>query len=103
MRVEAEVRARLESGEPKQVQVAEALCMSSRQLQRKLAEEDTSFVEILKNIRYQLACDYLKDPTRSITDISLTLGFRDQSNFASAFKRWHGSSPSQYRNEISQE
>ncbi|NIB43848.1 AraC family transcriptional regulator [Pseudomaricurvus alkylphenolicus] len=99
VRVEAEIRRLLDQGEPKQKQIAESLCMSSRQLQRRLAEEGVSFVDILRQVRHQLAKELLAGSNRSVTDISLTLGFSDQSNFASAFKRWQGCSPSEYREQ----
>lgn len=99
VKVEAKIRSKLESGEPKQIEIAAALHISPRQLQRKLAQEGTSFVNILKEVRHQLAKQYLKDAERTVTDISLSLGFRDQSNFASAFKRWEGCSPSKFREQ----
>jgi len=99
VKVEAQIRSKLESGEPKQIEIAKVLHISPRQLQRKLADEETSFVEILKKVRHQLAKQYLREVERTITDISLSLGFRDQSNFSSAFKRWEGCSPSKFREQ----
>ncbi|MAZ86339.1 MAG: hypothetical protein CL693_01740 [Cellvibrionaceae bacterium] len=84
-------------GEPRQNEVARRLHLSTRQLQRKLAQEDTSFVKLLGNIRHKLACSYLTGGEDSISEISAKLGFVDQSNFSSAFKRWEGCSPRQYR------
>ncbi len=82
---------------PKQQDIAEALNLSVRQLQRKLAAQNTSFAQLLQQTRHQLAKEYLANPSRSIVEISLNLGFSDQSNFASAFRRWQGVSPSTYR------
>ena len=39
----------------------------------------------------------LQDPTRSIEQISETLGYRDVSQFSKQFKRWMNLSPSAYR------
>jgi len=97
LQVENQIRHRLKMGEPKQQEVAEALHLSVRQLQRKLSAQDTSFAQLLQEIRHQLAREYLADPNRSIVEISLSLGFSDQSNFASAFRRWEGVSPSEFR------
>lgn len=79
-----------------QEQVANRLNMSVRNLHRKLAEEDTSFKNLLDTIRQDLALRYLKS-AMSISDITYSLGFVDQSSFSRAFKRWTGQSPSQYR------
>ncbi|BFM16183.1 AraC family transcriptional regulator [Maricurvus nonylphenolicus] len=97
LHVENEIRHRLQSGEPKQQDIADALHLSVRQLQRKLAANDTSFAQLLQEIRHQLAKEYLADSTRSIVDISLSLGFSDQSNFSAAFRRWEGVSPTEFR------
>lgn len=79
-----------------QEQVANRLNMSVRNLHRKLAEEETSFKNLLDTIRQDLALRYLKS-AMSISDITYSLGFVDQSSFSRAFKRWTGQSPSQYR------
>lgn len=97
LHVENEIRHRLQSGEPKQLDIADALHLSVRQLQRKLASQNTSFAQLLQEIRHQLAKEYLADSTRSIVDISLSLGFSDQSNFSAAFRRWEGVSPTEFR------
>ncbi len=78
--------------------IAKRLNMSVRNLHRKLADEETSFKTILDNIRRDLALRYLKN-NMSISDITYSLGFVDQSSFSRAFKRWTGQSPSQYRKE----
>ncbi len=97
LQVENEIRHRLQDGEPKQNDIAEFLHLSVRQLQRKLAAQNTSFAQLLQEVRHQLAKEYLADSKRSIVDISLSLGFSDQSNFSAAFRRWEGVSPSQFR------
>ncbi len=99
LRVEAELlRILTEShSEPRQVDVASNLHFSTRQLQRKLADEGTSFVKLLGGVRHKLACSYLAGGGETIADVSVRLGFVDQSNFASAFRRWEGCSPREYR------
>lgn len=76
--------------------VAKRLNMSVRNLHRKLTEEETTFKVLLDNIRRDLALRYLKN-NLSISDITYSLGFVDQSSFSRAFKRWMGQSPSQFR------
>jgi len=79
--------------------VAEKLNMTSRTLRRRLAAENSSYQEILAELRYQLARDYLSTSSLPLEEISLLLGYSAPGNFTHAFKRWHGSSPRQYRQE----
>lgn len=88
---------KLPDGPPGQQQVASALCMSSRTLQRKLQEEGTSFKELLQDTRMQLAGKYLRSPGRSVVETAYLLGFSEPSTFSRAFKRWSGQSPADYR------
>jgi AraC-like DNA-binding protein len=48
--------------------------------------------------KLERAAELLRDGTQSITAISLALGFCSTQHFATAFKRQHLLSPSQYRN-----
>jgi AraC-like DNA-binding protein len=79
--------------------LAGALGMSARTLQRRLQEQGTSVVELLREVRKELACVHLRDKTLSITEIGFLLGFEDSSGFARAFRRWTGRSPSEYREQ----
>ena len=79
--------------------VAKAMGISERTLRRRLAEEDCSFQQLLTEIRVRLANVYLDNPELSILDIALLLGYSDQSAFSSAFKNWHGITPSAWQKE----
>jgi AraC-like DNA-binding protein len=87
----------LTSGEPSDDALAAAMCMSSRTLQRKLADLGWSYRNLLMTVRYELALRYLDDPVKTVTDITFLLGFSEQSAFTRAFKRWSGKSPTEYR------
>ncbi|MFV0477328.1 MAG: AraC family transcriptional regulator [Parahaliea sp.] len=91
----------LPDGPPSQVRVADALHVSTRTLQRKLQEENTSFVELLGEARLALARKYLRNPQRSVVETAYLLGFSEPSTFSRAFKRWTGQSPVEYRIEHS--
>ena len=88
---------KLPDGPPSQRQIAEAMHVSNRTLQRKLREEGTSFVVLLQDTRLQLARKYLKHPSRSVVETAYLLGFSEPSTFSRAFKRWTGSAPAEYR------
>jgi AraC-like DNA-binding protein len=87
----------LADGPPVQQQIADALNVSNRTLQRKLKEEGTSFMDLLNDTRLQLARRYLDHPGRSVLETAYLLGFSEPSTFSRAFKRWTGSSPADYR------
>lgn len=79
--------------------VAEKLEMSSRNLRRKLSAEGSSYQQILDELRYELAREYLGTSSLPLEEISVLLGYSTPGNFSHAFKRWHGSSPRQFRQE----
>ncbi len=87
----------LHHGEPQMEQIAQALHLSVRSLQRKLTEKGTSFKGLLDTIRHELAVQYLKQPHLSVSEISYRLGFSHISNFSRAFKRWTGTGPTEFR------
>jgi len=99
MMVKGEILRLLPGGDPSQSLVAEALHTSPRNLQRKLQAENTSFRELLVEIRMKLARSYLLQGNKSHIEIAYLLGFSDQSNFARAFRHWFGISPSQYKGQ----
>lgn len=80
-------------------QVASELAMSPSALQQKLAALDTSFQDLLNQVRKSLALDYMEQSRISITEMSFMLGFNDTSSFTRAFRRWTGKSPRAYRQE----
>lgn len=89
----------LTSGEPSEIDLAHAMGLSSRTLQRKLAEQELTYRNVLESTRYDLALRYLDDPSKTVTDITFLLGFSEQSAFTRAFKRWSGKAPTAYRSE----
>lgn len=96
-RVKRAVIDELPSGTPTEDAVARAVAMSGRSLQRRLAEEKTSFTALLAEVRRELAQEYVADRDLPVTDISFMLGFSDVSSFSRAFKRWYGRSPAAAR------
>lgn len=77
--------------------LSQQLHMSTRTLRRKLTDLDTSYQEILDELRKELAVNYLQNSALSILEIAHMLQFSDSSNFSSAFRKWTGKSPSDYR------
>lgn len=78
-------------------ETAKQLNMSIRTLRRNLTKEGTNFQSLLDEIRQELSQEYLAT-SMSIERIAELLGYSEAANFSHAFKRWTGSSPSQFRN-----
>ena len=99
-RVKSKIIELLPSGDISEEEVAKALNVSLRTLQRKLREESESYGHLLKVVKKDMAENYIQDSQLSISEIAYLLGFSDQANFTRAFRRWNGSTPSQYRQAI---
>lgn len=77
--------------------VASELAMSERSVQRSLREEETSYRELVDEVRRDLALRHLARPGTSATDVAFLLGFSEPSAFTRAFRRWTGQPPAQFR------
>ena len=77
--------------------VACKLRMSTRTLQRRLKQENTSFQALLNNTRQTLAEHYFTKSTLPIVEISFLLGYEDSNSFYRAFRNWTGKTPEQAR------
>ncbi|OTA26373.1 hypothetical protein B9G54_05175 [Alloscardovia macacae] len=76
--------------------VASALGLTRRTLQRKLAEEDTSFQKQLNSAHEVLALHYVQHTDFPLRDIAYLLGYREMNSFRRSFSAWTGMSPTQY-------
>jgi AraC-like DNA-binding protein len=99
-KVKAVIIDQLPSGNVTDENVAQALYMSSRNLQRQLQSAGTTFNTLLNQIRQDLAQKYLRGQDTSMTEIAFLLGFSESSAFSRAFKRWIGVTPTQYRQAV---
>lgn len=99
-RVRLRVMESLGAGEPSLENIAQSIGVSSRSLNRHLANRKTSYRRILIDVRKELSQLYLKRNDMSVIEIAFRLGYADSSNFTRAFKQWFGISPSDFRNQI---
>jgi AraC-like DNA-binding protein len=95
--VRAAVLARLEAGDANLPEVAEAVGLSARTLQRRLADAGTSLRELVDDARRHAAIEVLGRGDVSITELAFLLGFSETSAFDRAFKRWTGKAPADFR------
>lgn len=90
----------LPSGTPSEEDIARRICLSSRTLQRRLADEQTNFRTLVLEVRRELAQKYLADKSMPLAEISYMLGFSDTSSFSRAFKKWTGEPPARFRSNL---
>ena len=56
-----------------------------------------NFVEYVARIRFEKACDLLRNANPRISEIAFAVGFQSLSQFNRVFKRLSGKSPTQFR------
>lgn len=96
--VGAAVRTALDAGRlPAVTEIAAALHLSPRTLQRRLKDEGSGFAAEVNAVREGMARDLLRDGARPIAEIAYRLGFADTANFHRAFKAWAGMTPAAWR------
>ena len=99
-RVRAALLELLPQGRRRLQAVAERLALSSRSLQRRLAQEGTSFRKVLEDTRAQLATHYLKQSQLSAAEIAFLLGYDDPNSFFPAFRAWTGTTTQALRQSL---
>ncbi|NMF88872.1 AraC family transcriptional regulator [Aromatoleum petrolei] len=95
-RVRHLLRERLDEGATAET-LAERLHLSPRTLHRQLDEEGASLQELKVEARRERAIELLIRTNRTIKQIALSAGFRNEKSFSRAFRQWTGASPSAYR------
>jgi AraC-like DNA-binding protein len=96
-RVRRAVMDRLTSGKPSAQEVARALAVAPRTLQRKLQEEGTTFQEVSDEVRKELALQYVESGEYDLSVVTYLTGFASPSAFSRAYKAWTGRTPSEDR------
>jgi AraC-like DNA-binding protein len=87
----------LPSGDVDQESVARTLHRSVSALQRQLKAEGATYRQILDETRVSLAQEFVREKRYSLGQVAYLLGFSDQASFSRAFKRWTGTTPSEFR------
>ena len=77
--------------------VAQAMFVTKRTLQRRLDREGTSYREITEKLYAALADRHLRESNLTIETVAILLGYNDTAAFRKAFHRWYGQSPGDYR------
>jgi AraC-like DNA-binding protein len=76
---------------------AEMAGLSLRTLQRKLADEGTSYTEVIDRARCRSTMALLRQDCADLNDIALEVGYSERAAFIRAFRRWTGETPRRYQ------
>lgn len=75
-------------------EVAAALNLSGRTLQRKIKEEtNATYKKLVDEVRRKLCVKLMENPSCSVDEIGFHLGYADTPSFIRAYKRWYGQTP----------
>ena len=77
--------------------IAREVNMSSKTLERRLADRGTTFSTLLDDIRGGLAKRYLTDTDLRLEQITYLTGYSEPAALVRAFKRWARTTPMQFR------
>lgn len=91
------LRSQLLLGRASLAEIARALGLHLRTLERHLKQEGTRFDEIKDDVRFALARDLLSLTNLPAGEIAASLGFASHSAFVHAFQRWSATTPTKWR------
>lgn len=91
--------AYLDEGTTALADVAEIAGVSTRTLQRKLADLGLTYSDILDTVRYEHASGLLRDTDCRIIDVAYSSGYTDPAHFSRAFRRMTGVTPRRFREQ----
>jgi len=78
----------------------ELIDMNARTIQRRLANENTTYREVIEGLVLKQTLELLADRDLSITHIALKTGYSDSAHFTRAFKRMMNLTPKAYRQSL---
>jgi len=96
-RVRLAIQQKLTGRRPTIEDIADALHISSRTLQRHLQDEGSSFQRVLEDARHQLARRFLNNSVLELNEAAYLLGYEDGNSFVRAFRSWEGIPPARWR------
>lgn len=99
-RVRQVIQTQLRQGNTTQHAAALALGMSSRTLQRRLAEAGLSFAQLREEVVKRRAKQLLRDDRYTIEQIALKLGYSELRSFSRLWRRLTGQTPRDYRAQL---
>jgi AraC-like DNA-binding protein len=98
-RIRIAIQQKLTGRRPNVEDIADALHISSRTLQRRLQDQGSSFQRVLEEARHQLARHCLNNSVLELNEAAYLLGYQDGNSFVRAFRNWEGVPPSRWREQ----
>jgi AraC-like DNA-binding protein len=93
------LRKQLILGQCSMPEVAALLGMHRRTLDRHLQHQGVSYGELIGALRTDIARQLLRDTDLRVHQVAESLHFSSAANFATAFRRWTGVTPGEYRRQ----
>jgi len=84
-------------GYPTLDQLARRINLSPRTIRRRLTMENTSYKDIVSDMRRSQAMHLIRSTRLPMEKIAVKLGYSDVANFYHAFKGWTGDTPGSFR------
>lgn len=91
------IRSLMGTGRVDQTAVCDVLEIHPRKLNRILAEQGTGYTALLESVRHQIAAEMLEETDVPVSQIAGLLDYSATAPFTTAFTRWKGISPLQWR------
>jgi AraC-like DNA-binding protein len=91
------IQDRLTGKRPSIQEIAGALHLGTRTLQRRLKDSGSSFQRVMDEARHQMARYYLSNSILELAEAAYLLGFEDSNSFGRAFRVWEGVPPGNWR------
>lgn len=98
-RVRVAIQQKLTGRRPNIEDIADALHLSTRTIQRRLQDEGSSFQRVLEEARHRLARQYLNNSVLELNEAAYLLGYNDANSFVRAFRTWEGIPPARWREQ----
>jgi AraC-like DNA-binding protein len=92
LRIREAIARGMDAGQLEIAHVATRLAMSTRSLQRSLAQRGVKFTDVVDDIRRARALEYLR-AGETIAQVAEKVGFSDPSALFRAYRRWTGTTP----------
>lgn len=80
--------------------IAEQFDLHPKMLQRRLADEGTTFVAVVDQVRKEIVWQYLRAGQSSLVQLAREIGYAEQSVLTRSCRRWFGCSPTDYRKRL---
>jgi AraC-like DNA-binding protein len=80
--------------------IAAQFDLHPRALHRRLVAENTTFGELIDEVRRHTAERYLRDTDISLSHLTRELGYSEQSVLSRSCRRWFGCGPRNYRSAV---